>query len=64
MTALLGGAVARTDHLEVETYTWAVLPSDRRPQDDAGLVAGIAAELQWTADLLGTLGLEPIGDAG
>jgi sugar phosphate isomerase/epimerase len=63
MTALLGQAVAGTDHLEVETYTWAVLPPGRRPRDDRGLVAGIAAELHWTADLLVQLGLEPIGGA-
>ena len=35
-------------HLEVETYTWEVLP-DAGPAD---LVAGLAAELTATADLL------------
>ncbi|PJJ61428.1 metabolite traffic protein EboE [Compostimonas suwonensis] len=31
-------------HLDVETYTWSVLPEGRNPAD---LVAGIAAELRW-----------------
>jgi len=34
-------------HLEVETYTWSVLPEGERPSDDASLVAGLAAELGW-----------------
>lgn len=46
-----------TPHLEVETYTWSVLPADRRPTDDAGLVAGLAAELDWTRRRLAELGL-------
>jgi sugar phosphate isomerase/epimerase len=33
--------------LEVETYTWNVLPGDERPGDLADLVAGIAGELRW-----------------
>jgi len=45
----------------VETYTWGVLPAERRPRDDQGLIDGIAAEVRWTADLLEQLGLEPIG---
>ncbi|MEE6283276.1 metabolite traffic protein EboE [Georgenia sunbinii] len=56
--ALLGGERALTDHLEVETYTWSVLPADQRPSDDAGLVAGLAAELAHARDHLHTLGLE------
>ncbi|MGW3959496.1 metabolite traffic protein EboE [Amycolatopsis sp. NPDC005003] len=55
---LFGGAAARTDHVEVETYTWQVLPD--APADDAGLVAGIAAELAWTRRELTTLGLEEV----
>jgi hypothetical protein len=31
-------------HLDVETYTWTVLPADLQP---ATLVEGIAAELRW-----------------
>ncbi|WP_058556878.1 metabolite traffic protein EboE [Thiohalocapsa sp. ML1] len=33
--------------LEVETYTWQVLPEAQRPHDEASLVAGLAAELDW-----------------
>jgi sugar phosphate isomerase/epimerase len=52
LDALFGGATAATDHVEVETYTWSVLPPDVRPRDDAGLVAGIAAEVGWVRDRL------------
>lgn len=34
-------------HLEVETYTWQVLPESRRPRDDQALVQGIASEIDW-----------------
>ncbi|GAA4973672.1 metabolite traffic protein EboE [Actinoplanes utahensis] len=40
------------DHLDVETYTWDVLPADRRPAGPAELADGIAGELAWTRDLL------------
>ena len=33
-------------HLEVETYTWSVLPPSIRPDADS-VVNGLAAELQW-----------------
>ncbi|MBI9115583.1 metabolite traffic protein EboE [Sanguibacter sp. YZGR15] len=36
-------------HLDVETYTWSVLPPGSR---DVSLVAGIAAELRWALDHL------------
>lgn len=39
-------------HLEVETYTWTVLPEKERPRDTATLCAGIAAELAWVRDQL------------
>ncbi|GHG01409.1 MULTISPECIES: metabolite traffic protein EboE [Amycolatopsis] len=58
LAGLFGGAAARTDHVEVETYTWQVLPD--APADDAGLVAGIAAELAWTRRELIALGLEEV----
>jgi hypothetical protein len=60
LLALLGGATARTDHVEVETYTWQVLPEDLRPVDDAALAAGIAAELRWAAARLAALGLTAV----
>lgn len=34
-------------HLEVETYTWNVLPEAERPADDAGLMAGLAQEISF-----------------
>ncbi len=34
-------------HLEVETYTWQVLPPKLRPADPQALTAGLAAELGW-----------------
>ncbi len=60
LAELFGGATARTDHVEVETYTWQVLPD--APADDAGLVAGIAAELDWTRRSLLDLGLEEVSE--
>jgi sugar phosphate isomerase/epimerase len=56
--ALFGGPAAVTDHVEVETYTWGVLPAGSRPADDAGLVAGIAAEVAWVRDRLVAAGLD------
>ncbi|GAB2979169.1 hypothetical protein GCM10023080_050790 [Streptomyces pseudoechinosporeus] len=53
LAELLGGPVAGCDHIEVETYTWSVLP--RPPADLAG---GIAAELAWARDRLTGLGLK------
>ncbi len=50
-------------HLEVETYTWSVLPESERPADTASLCAGLAAELTWAMHELsgeaGTSGQEP-----
>lgn len=56
LAELFGGSRALTDHVEVETYTWQVLPD--APADDAGLVSGLAAELDWTRRQLLELGLE------
>ncbi|GAQ63839.1 metabolite traffic protein EboE [Streptomyces scabiei] len=53
LAGLLGGASAHCDHIEVETYTWSVLPE---PPTD--LPGGIAAELAWARDRLTGLGLE------
>ncbi len=39
-------------HLDVETYTWSVLPPDVLPDGTDELVAGIAAELRWAAEHL------------
>ncbi|GAA1810004.1 metabolite traffic protein EboE [Planosporangium flavigriseum] len=58
---LLGGASAGCDHLDVETYTWGVLPEDQRPDTPDQLAAGIAAELAFARDELYSLGLAPAG---
>ncbi|GAA3693700.1 metabolite traffic protein EboE [Terrabacter ginsenosidimutans] len=55
---LVGGETALTDHLEVETYTWTVVPEAVRPRDDAALAASIAGELAWLRDTLIDLGLK------
>jgi sugar phosphate isomerase/epimerase len=55
---LVGGPAAVCDHLDVETYTWNVLPEGSRPRDPAELVAGIAAELDHARGLLDELNLE------
>ncbi len=56
---LFGGTTARTDHVEVETYTWQALPE--RPVGDAGLIKLLAAELDWVRDELQALGLVEVG---
>jgi sugar phosphate isomerase/epimerase len=55
LRALLGGPRALTRHVEVETYTWSVLPGDH-----GDLIEGIAAELAWTRGQLRALGLEEV----
>ncbi|WP_405009997.1 metabolite traffic protein EboE [Kitasatospora sp. NBC_01539] len=47
------------DHLEVETYTWEVLPDGARPRTEAELADGIAAELAWAARELSVRGAVP-----
>jgi hypothetical protein len=60
LAALVGGAKPATRHLELETYTWSVLPAAQRPADDAGLVDGLVHELTWVAEQLAALGLEAV----
>lgn len=43
--------------LEVETYTWDVLPAALQPQDDDALIDGIAGELHWLEQQLADRGL-------
>jgi hypothetical protein len=57
LASLLGGSAARTRHLELETYTWDVLPGALRPKDDAALVAALARELGWLTRELEDLGM-------
>lgn len=58
LKGVLGGSGALTPHLELETYTWNVMPGDLRPDADAALVDGLARELSWLRDELKTLGLK------
>ena len=58
LDALFGGPNALTDHIEVETYTWPVLPGAGAERVD--LAESIAGELSWTARALTGLGLEEI----
>ncbi len=60
LAGLVGGRVPLTRHIELETYTWDVLPAQLRPHDDATLVAGLARELAWLDAELTDLGLEPV----
>ncbi len=54
----LGGEHALTHHVELETYTWNVMPGGLRPDADAALVDGLAHELSWLTGELKTLGLK------
>lgn len=57
LAVLAGGASARCDHFDVETYTWSVLPLAQRPVSPAQLAASIAAELRFARNELLALGL-------
>ncbi|MFC9914473.1 metabolite traffic protein EboE [Streptomyces sp. NPDC059862] len=58
LAAMVSGVTARCHHFEVETYTWQALPASARPDTDAQLADGIAAELALARDLLTGLGLK------
>jgi sugar phosphate isomerase/epimerase len=64
LAKLMAGPTAGCDHLDVETYTWNVLPADRRPTTAAELSEGIAGELAYARDALTALGLRPATRAG
>lgn len=49
--------------LEVETYTWQVLPAALRPGDEAALIAGLRDELAWVEDALRQRSLLAADDA-
>ena len=49
--------------LEVETYTWQVLPASLRPGDEATLIAGLRDELAWVEAALRQRGLLAADDA-
>ncbi len=44
-------------HLEVETYTWQLLPPALRPTTDADLHKGLVEELSWLEDAMHSLNL-------
>ncbi|RDH88471.1 MAG: AP endonuclease [endosymbiont of Escarpia spicata] len=44
-------------HLEVETYTWQVLPEAIRPKDEPALIEGLSAELEWLEQAMQSRGL-------
>ncbi|MFE9046286.1 metabolite traffic protein EboE [Streptomyces sp. NPDC007818] len=58
LAGLFGTANAGTDHVEVETYTWDVVPPAGRPPASPDLTTGIAAELDWMRGGLSALGLK------
>ena len=58
LEALVAGPAPLTDHLEVETYTWGVLPERSRPRTEDDLARRISGELAWTRDRLVDLGLK------
>ncbi|GAA4576549.1 metabolite traffic protein EboE [Micromonospora coerulea] len=64
LAGLYVGPVAGCDHLDVETYTWGVLPAARRPRTDAELATGIAAELAFARDELIAVGLVAAAGTG
>jgi sugar phosphate isomerase/epimerase len=45
-------ALPQLPHLEVETYTWSVLPESERPRSDRDLMRGLAAELRWAQGVI------------
>lgn len=57
LLALLAAAPEQHPHLEVETYTWEVLPPDRRPTSSAELEAGLARELEWLEEQMAARGM-------
>lgn len=60
---LYSGRAAGCDHLDVETYTWEVLPVEARPTGPEQLADGIAAELAYVRDELVALGLRAATDS-
>jgi hypothetical protein len=54
--AALKSTVDTMPHVEVETYTWSVLPETAGNGGDTALIRGIAAELRWAVANLDELG--------
>jgi sugar phosphate isomerase/epimerase len=49
ITALEATVDGELPHIEVETYTWSVLPETAGGGGDTALIRGIAAELRWAS---------------
>ena len=49
ISALQSTVEGELPHIEVETYTWSVLPETAGNGGDTALIRGIAAELRWAA---------------
>jgi len=60
VSAVLAAPHGIDAHLDVETYTWTVLPESLQPES---LVDGIAAELRWAADHLAHALMPPLAEA-
>jgi hypothetical protein len=54
---VLGRDPRRCRHLEMETYTWEVLPAGLKQR---GVVDQLVAEYGWTLERLGERGLTPV----
>ena len=54
---VLGGAPAMCSHIEMETYTWEVLPSEMKQRDVADQLVG---EYRWTLAQLAEHGILPV----
>jgi hypothetical protein len=58
LEGVLCGSRALTHHVELETYTWNVMPGELRPDADEALVHGLALELSWLIDQFQSFGLK------
>ncbi|WP_282948693.1 metabolite traffic protein EboE [Cellulomonas endometrii] len=63
VAAVAGTRHGADAHLDVETYTWSVLPAGLAARAADDLVAGIAAELRWAVEHLSTAGPAPAAPA-
>ena len=53
----LGTSPAICSHIEMETYTWEVLPDDMKQRD---VVDQLVGEYDWTLAKLGEQGITPL----
>jgi sugar phosphate isomerase/epimerase len=60
VSAVLASPHGADAHLDVETYTWTVLPESLQPES---LVEGIAAELRWASAHLSHALARPVAEA-